>query len=153
MIVDHISNIGLYVGLNPYLVRGLDFIGKTDLASLAPGRYEIEGEDVYALVSEYETKLPEQGKWEAHKTYTDIQFVIAGEEKIGYANVQNQKITEAYNPEKDIMFLEGSGDFITAKAGTFIVFTPQDSHMPCIMNEKISKVKKIVIKALYDDYI
>ena len=153
MIVDHISNIKLYCGLNPFLVRGLDFLAQSDLHSLAPGKYEIDGSDVYAIISEYETKPEHEGKWEAHRNYNDIQFIVSGEERMGYAPVQTQKIKEAYNDEKDIMFLEGTGDFVTVKSGTFVVFTPFDSHKPCIMTDKPTKVKKIVIKACYDEYI
>jgi YhcH/YjgK/YiaL family protein len=152
MLVDHISNIPLYVGLNPYLVKGLDFIQKNEFASLAPGRYPIDGDDVYAVISEYKTKNISECAWEAHNKYTDIQLLISGEEKIGFACRSQQKIIKPYDTDKDILFLEGHGDFITLTPGMFMVLTPQDSHMPCVMTKESQHIKKMVIKLFFEDY-
>jgi biofilm protein TabA len=152
MLIDQISNIPLYEGLNPYLVKGLDFIRKKEFLNLAPGRYEIDGNDVYAVISEYKTKAIKECSWEAHNKYTDIQLLISGEEKIGFASRQQQKIINPYDAEKDILFLEGKGNFAELTPGMFMVLTPQDSHMPGIMIEEPVQVKKLVIKLLFEDY-
>ena len=110
--------------------------------------FEIQGKDIFVVVSEYETKNVEQGKWEAHRKYIDIQYVVSGEEKIGYGNINEMKIIDEYNEEKDVLFLEGKGDLLLVNKGTFALFAPQDVHMPGIQLNNGQHVKKIVVKIL-----
>ena len=75
MVIDQISNASVYLPLGPRIARALDYLRHTDLAGVAPGRYDLDGSDVYALVSEYVSKRPEEGRWEAHRRYIDLQSV------------------------------------------------------------------------------
>ena len=84
MIIDALANMDFYKNLNESLYKGLRFLKETDLAALPVGRYEIDGDAVFALVQEYETHLPEECRWEAHYTYTDIQYIVEGSEKMGW---------------------------------------------------------------------
>ena len=86
--------------------------------------------------------------YQTHKNYIDIQCIINGEEKIGVTNYKNCLIAEQYNEEKDIEFLNYSGDelYITMKKNEFIILHPQDAHKPSISIGKTQKVKKIVVK-------
>jgi YhcH/YjgK/YiaL family protein len=146
MIVDILANTGLYGSISPKLTAAFNYLKNTDLATVAVGKYEILGTDVFAIVSEYQTKNEADAKWEAHEKYADVQYIISGVEKMGYAPIASMKEKEAYNPEKDIVFLEGKGDYITATAGTFIVFFPHDAHQPCVSAGDSSMVKKVVVK-------
>ena len=146
MIFDTIENAHLYKALSKNLAKGLDFIQNTNLLELQPGKYEIDGSNVFASVSNYETKNLVDGKFEAHKQYIDIQILTSGEEKIYYAPLKETKEKEPYNEAKDIVFLNGSGDFVTIASGTFVIFFPTDAHMPGILAEKKTLVNKIVIK-------
>ena len=146
MIIDKIENSHLYAGLNERIKKAFDYIHNTDLKNIQPGRYEIDGENIFALISEYKTKSKEEGKIEAHKIYLDVQYVIEGEELMGYAPLGDQNILEPYKEENDIVFLKGEKSFITVSSGMFAIFFPEDVHMPGINTEKISDVKKLVIK-------
>jgi YhcH/YjgK/YiaL family protein len=148
MIADLLENTDVYLSLDDRLAVGLRYLQTTDLSSLPVGKYEIEGKDVFAMVSEYNSKNPADAKWEAHKNYADIQFIVSGVEKMGYAPLDTMKVTESYNPEKDITFLSGSGDYITVKPGMFVVFFPQDAHQPCVAANGSVPVKKVVVKVL-----
>jgi YhcH/YjgK/YiaL family protein len=148
MIADVLENAHLYAHLNSRLAVGLNYLQNTDLSKLEIGKHVIEDNEVFALVSEYNSKNPEDAKWEAHEKYADIQFLISGEEKMGYAPLKTMQVKEAYNPEKDIVFLKGTGDYITAKPGTFLVFFPQDAHQPCVAINGNVPVRKVVIKVL-----
>jgi YhcH/YjgK/YiaL family protein len=148
MIADLLENTDVYLSLDDRLAVGLRYLQTTDLASLPVGKYEIEGKDVFAMVSEYNSKKPADAKWEAHKNYADIQFIVSGVEKMGYAPLDTMEVTESYNPDKDITFLKGSGDYITVKPGMFIVFFPQDAHQPCVAANGSVPVKKVVVKVL-----
>ena len=57
-----------------------EFLSRPDLAELPLGRNEIDGEDVYANVLEYDTVPAAEKELEAHRDYYDVQFVVRGEE-------------------------------------------------------------------------
>ncbi|MDP4188181.1 MAG: YhcH/YjgK/YiaL family protein [Bacteroidota bacterium] len=147
MIVDSLSNIELFKGLNQRLYKGLQFLTREDTAKLNPGTYEIEGKDLYISVSEYTPQPESQRRWEAHKKYIDIQCLFCGTEKIGFTSVKELTASQAYDEEKDIYFLEGNkGDYVTMKKGMFAIFYPDDAHKPCIALSNPSQVKKFVVK-------
>lgn len=146
MITDTIQNAENYYKLGENFQKGFEFLKNTDLKNLENGKYQIDGENVFVSVQDYTTKPESEGKFEAHKKYADIQFIIKGEEKIGYTNIQNCTPSTFYDDTNDIVFLEGSGDFITARENTFLIFLPQDAHMPCILTDSPGYVKKAVVK-------
>jgi YhcH/YjgK/YiaL family protein len=116
------------------------------LKNLPAGRYPIDGENIFALISEYKTKPESEGKLEAHRKYIDVQYVIDGEELMGYAPLNGQEILDPYKEENDIVFFTGDKSFTKVSAGMFAVFFPEDVHMPGIASGKSSSVKKLVIK-------
>jgi len=156
MIIDKIENAHLYKNIGERISTSFEYIKQTDLKNLAPGKYEIDGENIFALVSEYKTKSESEGKLEAHKKYMDVQYVISGEELMGYSPLGNpafaeamagrQQILEPYKEENDIVFFTGDKSFTKVSAGMFAVFFPEDVHMPGIASGKSSSVKKLVIK-------
>jgi YhcH/YjgK/YiaL family protein len=146
MIIDQLENSALYCSISSRLAKAFDYLNNNNLVSLEVGKYEIEGTDVFAIISEYQTKNEGDAKWEAHHNYADVQYIISGEERMGYSPLETMNIREPYNSEKDIIFLNGSGDYVTATAGTFIVFFPHDAHQPCVSIGNGSKVKKVVVK-------
>ncbi|HUZ61211.1 MAG TPA: YhcH/YjgK/YiaL family protein [Hanamia sp.] len=122
------------------------FLKNHDLTKLAPGKYPIDGENVYAFVTDDPTKDYDQSKWESHRKYIDLQYVISGEEKIGVTPVADVKVTEPYNAEKDIAHYSGPGKLYIAKPGTFFIFFPGTAHRPNITTGGNKKDQKIVIK-------
>jgi len=148
MIIDVLENDNLYHKVNNRFNKAFNFLRNMDLLRLNPGKYEIEGTSIYAVVDNYFTRSKEEGLWEAHRRYIDIQFVVKNKERMGYANLgQMQKYTK-YDQEKDILFFKGTGSYFIIPAGTFVIFTPQDVHMPGIAMEKPEAVKKVVLKIL-----
>lgn len=147
MIVDELCCADDYFALGDGIRRALCFLKETDLDGLATGRHEIDGDRVFAGVDMYETKPMEIGFWEAHKKYLDVQCVIAGEERLGYAPVSGMS-AGPYDEDRDFYKLEGDGDFITLRPGMFAILKPQDAHMPGMANGEPKAVKKIVVKVL-----
>lgn len=147
MIIDKIENLDFYGDLGENFKLGFDFIVSKDLDNLECGRYNLSDE-VYVNIQEYDTKLENTAQFEAHLKYADIQYIISGEEKLGYVNNENFEVTTEYNEEKDIVFGNSKGKevFFTAKKGDFLVFFPQDAHKPSIAIAEPSKVKKLVVK-------
>lgn len=162
MIIDQLKNVqaGFYVNLlssrggNPGLAQRLqaafDYLQRTDLENAEPGKVEIDGNRVFALIQEYNTKPRAQGFWEAHRQYLDVQYVVKGLEHMGYANLE-QLTAGAYEAAKDFVPLEGAGSFILLPAGMFTIFMPEDGHMPGIAVNEPQPVKKVVVKVAVSD--
>lgn len=146
MIIDQLENSRLYAAINVRLAVALSYIQNYDLAKLEIGRHLILEDDIFALVSEYETKEADDSKWETHRQYADIQLLISGEEKIGCASPKDMKVNTPYNPEKDIEFYDGKGDYVILRPGNFAVLFPSDAHLPGVAVNESLKVKKVVIK-------
>ena len=145
MIIDQISNFHLYYPVHPRLRSAFDYIHQTDLSALSVGRVELDGENLFAMVQQYNSKPREQGIWEAHRRYMDLQMVIQGIENIGYANIAHLTQGE-YDANKDFLPLFGEGDFLTLQNGNFVLLLPQDAHMPGIAINSPAPVRKVVIK-------
>lgn len=148
MIIDSLSNAHAYECMGARIAKGLNYLSETDFAKLKPGRYDVEGEEIYALVQHYDTKPFEEGLWEAHRLYLDLQYVAKGTEKMGYANVRAMKQVQEYNEMKDVLIYEGEGDFITCPSGTFTLLFPEDVHMPRIWTGTREPIIKAVLKIL-----
>ncbi|OPZ30925.1 MAG: Toxin-antitoxin biofilm protein TabA [Lentisphaerae bacterium ADurb.BinA184] len=146
MIIDALRNAAQYHGLGRGLRMALDYLAETDFSTVEPGRYELDGDRVYALVQRYDTKPRGTGVWEAHQHYIDVQYVADGAETMGYANVAGLTVTQPYLAGKDCVLLAGEGSFLAAPAGTFVVFFPEDAHMPCLADGKPQPVCKVVVK-------
>ena len=146
MIIDKIANARLYKGLSKRIEKAFEYIKATDLKNIKPGKYEIDGENIFALISEYKTKSEQEGKLEAHRKYIDVQYVISGEEQMGYVPLNGQQILEPYKEENDIVFFTGDKSFTKVTTGMFAIFFSEDVHMPGIMIKESLPVKKLVIK-------
>ncbi len=145
MIFDTLNNAQRYSGLGYNLANALKFLRHTDLAGLPPGRIDIDGNNLYALVQEYATRPAEQGLWEAHRNYIDVQYLVNGMERMGFANLGSMQLGD-YVPEKDFVPLSGTGNYVDLFAGAFVIFFPQDGHMPGLCVGQPEPVKKVVLK-------
>lgn len=150
MIFDTLENIHRYAGLTPArLYRGLQYLRDTDLTALQIGRHDIEADNLYALVQEYTTRPFEQGKWEAHRKYIDIQHMVSGVERMGFANLAFTQLGE-YFPDRDFQSLSGIGSSVDVLPGAFTIFFPQDAHMPCLCVDQPVPIRKVVLKISVD---
>ncbi len=126
--------------------KALAYMKETNLNSLTPGKYQIDGENVYVTVTEAPAKDLDKTKWESHRHYSDIHYMVKGKEKIGVVPISAAKVTEAYDPAKDIMFYSAEGEFHTATPDNFFIISPKYAHRPSVKVEGEKVVKKIVIK-------
>lgn len=127
--------------------KAFAFLKSEDLKSLATGRYELEGSDLFAMIDEYITKDEEVARFEAHRKYADIQYVISGEERIGITPLENTKVTIPFDEDKDIVFLDASDfEYKDANPSRFFVFFPNDAHCPGVKMRNNSRVRKVVVK-------
>lgn len=148
MIVDQLDNAASYVGIHAKLEAALNYLQSHSLIDWEPGRYEIEGSDMFLLLQQYETREVEDSFWEAHRNYIDVQYMLQGSENMGFAHVNRLKVKKPYDSTKDFVVLEGEGNTVTVHEGSFAIFYPQDAHMPCLSCGKPAMIKKAVIKVL-----
>lgn len=145
MIVDTLENVDLYKNFHPNLYRGLQLIRDTDFSKYEPGTYKVDGDNLYFMVQEYNTKLINETP-EAHKLYADIQYVIDGAELMGYAPL-NTAIEEIPSKPGDIYFYKCRYDTVLLSGNRFFVAFPQDIHAPSISPDgSCAKARKIVVK-------
>lgn len=152
MIFDKIENLDRYREFAEYRKLIRDFIKQDKSEHLAEGRYELDGENLFALVQTYETKDKDDARMEAHRKYADLQFMEEGEERIYVDFADELEVEEDRTPDQDILFYKKAEDhgFNLLTEGTFGYYAPQDAHMPCIKNKEKQNVRKIVFKIAGD---
>ena len=146
MILDRLDHPALLDRLPARLKQGIDFLRRADAQTLSPGRHDVDGDRLFALVQEYTTKTPSECAWEAHREYADLQYVVRGAERMGYMHLTNARERESYDGARDVAFFEPGEDYVTVHAGMVAIFLPQDVHAPCGAAGAPKAVKKIVVK-------
>lgn len=150
MILAPLSHSSRHEGLHPLFAKAFNWLQSYNL-STTDGRYEIDGPGLIAIVQRYETARADAKKWETHRVYGDIQYMVEGSELIGYAVRDNLVVRTPYSPEKDAEFYDTpdrptSG--VVLSAGSFAVFHPEDAHQPGVMIGQPAVVHKVVMKFL-----
>jgi YhcH/YjgK/YiaL family protein len=147
MVYDLIKNCVLYERNGRYK-KAFNYL--LDYAGQKPGRYEL-GDGVIASVQDRPTASIEERRFENHKIYVDIQYLIEGNESVAVTLNSDFEIDTPYNEETDVAFFKGQGrdvSVLSMKPGYFLVLYPHDYHKPLIGDG--STVKKIVMKVPLD---
>jgi YhcH/YjgK/YiaL family protein len=132
--------------------KAFTFLKNNDLTKLEVKRHDIDGDNLYATVSEYTSKNEDAAKFEVHRKYIDIQYVISGKEIMNIAPLKTVKeILTPYDSKKDIEFITVK-KIVNYKAtpSNFFIFFPVDAHRPGLKDGVNSPVRKIVLKVKID---
>jgi len=148
MIVDKIENAHLYSGASQRMARAFGLLNDSQLSEKADGRYEVDGSNLFYLVQSYASHPAEERRFESHQKYIDIQYMLLGEEVMGYAPASTLVLKTPYDEAKDIAFYDTPGSYsrIEARDGIFALFYPEDGHMPGCQLSGPSNVRKVVVK-------
>jgi len=132
--------------------KAFEFLKNNDLTKIELKRYDLDGDNVYVTISEYNSKNPETARYEAHKKYIDIQYVVKGNELIGISPRSSQdSVLQKYDATKDIEFLKvKKGDMFQANPTSFFIFFPTEAHMPGLKDKTNSPIRKAVVKIKID---
>lgn len=133
-------------------VRAVNYLQQTDFSQLENGEYQIEGDQMYVVVKDVDTRAKTDGYGERHKHYIDIHYVLTGTEWIGFArDYDNHAIHVDELDTKDYALYEKVEDevFLVLKAGTYAIFYPSDVHRPCC-SDTSGKIRKAIIKVHLD---
>lgn len=147
MIIDLLANAAPYRKLSPGFAAGIDWLARFQ-PETPDGRYEIDGDAVYALVQSYDTVPATEKKYEAHRTYADIQYVAVGNEIIQYAPINALVPVTDYDTTKDFqLFADPVAPLqLHLAPGMFSIFLPADGHKPNLVSTDVFRVKKVVVK-------
>jgi YhcH/YjgK/YiaL family protein len=145
MIVDKIENYPLYTGVGDGIRLALEHIRTADFTHSKTGRYDLDGDNLFVILNDYETVNPKGGPLEGHRKYIDVQYLVRGTEWIGYAPLAGQMIVKDYDETDDCILYEGEATFVPFEAGMFAVFFPHDLHRPGTGKEP-NPVRKVVVK-------
>lgn len=126
-----------------------EFLKNNDMTSLAEKRYEL-GDGDYVNVESYNTYNFLDRRYESHKKYIDIQYIVLGKETIVVEPISNLCVVEKYDESRDIAFYKNDihGQDCNLEEGEMLELLPEDGHMPCISTNDSVKVKKAVFKML-----
>jgi biofilm protein TabA len=136
-------------GLHPAFAKAFAFLRRPDLASLAPGKYVIDGDKVFCLISKVPGKTKSEAQLEAHRKYIDIQFIMAGTDEMGWRPTRDCKEAAIpYDEAKDIMFFKDAPEaWITVPVNSFVIYFPTDAHAPLVSTGELHKaVVKIAVE-------
>ncbi|MGI6494625.1 MAG: YhcH/YjgK/YiaL family protein [Kiritimatiellia bacterium] len=148
MVVGSLSRAALHATALPGLEAAFAFLSGTDFSALADGAYPVGDGRIRAIVQSYATKPIAEARLEAHRRFLDIQFLLSGEERIGYAPIEHAGTPLApFDDAKDIVFFDGAFEPFTLRTGDFALFFPHDAHAPGIRcGTAPAPVRKVVVK-------
>jgi biofilm protein TabA len=142
MILSELQNKNRYINLHHLFGKAFAFLEKENLSQLPAGKLEIDGDDLFAIISKPGTSDEEIPKLEAHKKYMDIHYIISGTELFGWKSLSDcTGIEREFDFEKDYV-LYNDQDFtnLLLSKNTFVVVYPEDAHSPGIKTEQLHKV-------------
>jgi biofilm protein TabA len=127
MIVDRMEYAGEYAAQLPHLQHALAFIRENP--DPGAGKHPFTGG--YLMRQEGETRPADEGTYEAHRKYIDVQLLKEGGELLLWDRLENMTEVSAYDPEKDKHTLQGNGSVLEMRPGMFCVLFPNDAHTAC----------------------
>lgn len=143
MIIDNISEITKYKSLLPRLDEAL--VAIKDASTLEVGKYEFE--HFYFMIQEGITKPLEEGGYEAHRNYIDVQILLDGKEEIAWKKYSDLQVSKEYDPVIDKELLQGSKEnHMLIEKGMFWVAFPWDGHKAISHIDTPYNYRKIVLK-------
>ncbi|MEB5741997.1 YhcH/YjgK/YiaL family protein [Klebsiella aerogenes] len=121
-------------------------------ASTPLGKHDIDGNNLFYLISEDSTEAQAERRAEYHARYLDIQIVLRGQEGMTFSTLPAGEPQTDWLADKDIAFLaEGAQEkTVILNEGDFVVFYPGEVHKPLCVVGAPAKVRKAVVKVLMD---
>jgi YhcH/YjgK/YiaL family protein len=118
--------------MHPGFARAFAFLAATDFAPLPGGRHDIDGDRIYVSIDRQDGRGDEGARLEAHRRYIDIQYTIAGDERIGWMPLARCAVPDgAFDEKKDIgFFADRPTTWLAVPPGSFAIFFPHDAHAP-----------------------
>ncbi|AOV96790.1 hypothetical protein A9798_07345 [Edwardsiella hoshinae] len=142
--VQGLNEAGLHPQLHAALCRAL----AASPAEKAPGRYALDGDDIFMNVMQLTTQSPQAKAAELHADYIDIQLLLRGEERILYGCAGTARACEAWHEAEDYQLCQqiANQQCVTLQPGMFAIFMPGEPHKPGCWLGEAQDISKVVIK-------
>ena len=142
MIICPWKDIMRYAPIVPGLEEAFEKVDA--LTSLEPAVYPLENGRF--IVMSGNTVSTEGGTCEAHGQYLDIQYIVKGQEVMGWAPLDTLELVGQFDESKDVGFYTGKFDLMRIGEGYCYVAFPEDGHMPTRYTDAPNDYTKIVVK-------
>lgn len=149
MILDTHDNLPRYTSL----FRGVDpsdlFRWLSNCGTVEPEtKVDFLGDKLFVRMLRPDTGSRVNMRWETHREYVDLQYIVGGGELIEWAPVQQLVVSGDYDPVKDVQFYAeyDPRQKLVMAPGLFVFFTPTDAHKPQVADGQNSFVHKAVVK-------
>ena len=111
-------------------------------------RVEFAGDKLFASVLRRETGSRESFKWEAHREYVDLQYILSGGEVIEWAPVERLSADAGYDVAADLQFYApaAADALLTMRTGLLVFLFPGDGHKPLVTDGHNGEIHKVVAK-------
>jgi biofilm protein TabA len=145
MILDTTDRSQVYAHLHPGFAPALDFLRRTDLAQLSPGRHEISGDHIYVSIDHVNGRGRDGARLECHRAHIDIQVAIESVDIIGWMPLASCVVPDGpFDPARDVgLFSDRPDTWPALPPGRFAIFFPDDAHAPLAGT---GPVKKAIVK-------
>ncbi len=155
MIVSDLVHLREQVVMTPNMETAINFLLESGQADHPAGRLTVDGEKVFVEVQAYDTIEGGDVIFEGHRQYIDIQYLVEGEEVIGWATLDDATPTTPYG--------ETGGDAwlgtvpaervtnVRLKGGQLAVLYPTDAHAPRRAAGASMPVRKLVVKVAIEE--
>ncbi|XOV72627.1 MAG: YhcH/YjgK/YiaL family protein [Verrucomicrobiota bacterium] len=118
-----------------------------NLLNFTKSRVNLDGDKLFVMYQEYVTIAEDDGKFESHQQYIDLQCVIEGTERIDV--IGDRVLNPATQWKDDFRFyLTPEEGYTSIYLGPldFCVLFPGEAHRPKLKVEQPVSVKKYVFK-------
>ncbi|MBG6240348.1 MAG: YhcH/YjgK/YiaL family protein [Candidatus Symbiopectobacterium sp. Clec_Harlan] len=148
MITGNIHQLELVPYLPAKLREAIEYVKANITVDTPLGKHDVDGNNVFVLVSNDSTEAFEQRRAEYHAKYLDIQIVLNGVEGVTFSNLPAGTPDTDWLADKDIAFLSAGEQEKTfvMQLGDFVVFFPGEVHKPLCAVGEPARVRKAVVK-------
>lgn len=132
--------------LSKKIITCIEFAKNNNIAEFANGSHLIPETDIKMNVMSYNTRSEEDGFWESHIKFIDVQVMLEGEEYIAINNIYSLE-NEGYKEADDFCAYKGEElTKILFRKNDVLVFYPEDAHKTSLKIKESKFVKKVVFK-------
>ena len=125
MIFGKVEQLKEYAAILPHLENALEVLKKAE--ELPLGRTDFSGG--YLLLQEGTTKSFDEGTYESHRQWIDVQILLEGEEEIAWDTLDQLTCVLPYDTASDKARYQGTHKHtLLMEKGMFWIAFPSDGH-------------------------
>jgi YhcH/YjgK/YiaL family protein len=111
-------------------------------------KVEFAGDKLFAKTMRLDTGARDAFKWETHREYIDLQYILGGGEVIEWAPAAKLVVDVAYDEKTDFQFYAPAeaDALLRMQDGLFTFLFPADGHKPLVADGANRHIHKAIAK-------